>query len=370
MGIKLLQNKLLSFGYRSQKWIIDNRTFFLDSRDKKKKLEYLYYLFTSRTEPKLDIIEQLLSGYEIDLNHLKKYNAVENFIVDIIKENRFMDHEKLDIVTLLGVYFNKDVSKYCENIIKESLLQDLVDFKVPFDIIANRNMRYIITHLLMFANKGPWLDFFSVYRFELSLLLELSILVSMIQEDLDVLFELILCLVLYKDSVYITDSCQKILLEFLTQIDYLSSGVPPYLVSEEDYQDIKNQKEHVYHTTLVCGMIYQNLATETVVEDFSECNQIFRVFLDILRYNSKELFVGLSTDKNKMERIFEYRNLIVALLIDRSYYEDFEYALYLNEILKKRYRILKVNDDSTEIEQLREVIEFLMREDVLNAKIK
>lgn len=56
---------------------------------------------------------------------------------------------------------------------------------MPFDIIANRNMRYIITHFLMFANKGPWLDFFSVYRLELSLLLELSILVSMIQEDLD-----------------------------------------------------------------------------------------------------------------------------------------------------------------------------------------
>lgn len=64
--------------------------------------------------------------------------------------------------------------------------------------------------------------FFSVYRLELSLLLELSILVSKIQEDLVVLFELILCLVLYKDNVYITDNCQKILLEFLTQIDYLS----------------------------------------------------------------------------------------------------------------------------------------------------
>ena len=35
-----------------------------------------------------------------------------------------------------------------------------------------------------------------------------------------------------------------------------------------------------------------------------------------------------------MERNLEYRNLIVALLIDRSYYKDFEYALFLNEILK------------------------------------
>mgnify|MGYP000881239349 CR=1 FL=1 len=63
--------------------------------------------------------------------------------------------------------------------------------------------------------------------------------------------------------------------------------------------------------------------------------KFFVFFKDILRYNSKELFVELSTDENKMERIFEYRSLIVVLLIDRSYYKDFEYALYLNEILKK-----------------------------------
>lgn len=62
--------------------------------------------------------------------------------------------------------------------------------------------------------------------------------------------------------------------------------------------------------------------------------KFFVFFKDILRYNSKELFVELSTDENKMERIFEYRSLIVVLLIDRSYYKDFEYALYLNEILK------------------------------------
>lgn len=60
--------------------------------------------------------------------------------------------------------------------------------------------------------------------------------------------------------------------------------------------------------------------------------KFFVFFKDILRYNSKELFVELSTDENKMERIFEYRSLIVVLLIDRSYYKDFEYALYLNEI--------------------------------------
>lgn len=59
--------------------------------------------------------------------------------------------------------------------------------------------------------------------------------------------------------------------------------------------------------------------------------KFFVFFKDILRYNSKELFVELSTDENKMERIC----LIVVLLIDRSYYKDFEYALYLNEILKK-----------------------------------
>lgn len=82
-------------------------------------------------------------------------------------------------------------------------------------------------------------------------------------------------------------------------------------------------------------MIYQNLAMETVGEDCTQSDQIFRIFKDILRYNSKELFVELSTDENKMERIFEYRSLIVVLLIDRSYYKDFEYALYLNEILKK-----------------------------------
>lgn len=63
--------------------------------------------------------------------------------------------------------------------------------------------------------------------------------------------------------------------------------------------------------------------------------KFFVFFKDILRYNSKELFVELSTDENKLERIFEYRSLIVVLLIDRSYYKDFEYALYLNEILKK-----------------------------------
>lgn len=63
--------------------------------------------------------------------------------------------------------------------------------------------------------------------------------------------------------------------------------------------------------------------------------KFFVFFKDILRYNSKELFVELSTVENKMERIFEYRSLIVVLLIDRSYYKDFEYALYLNEILKK-----------------------------------
>lgn len=63
--------------------------------------------------------------------------------------------------------------------------------------------------------------------------------------------------------------------------------------------------------------------------------KFFVFFKDILRYNSKELFVELSTDENKMERIFKYRSLIVVLLIDRSYYKDFEYALYLNEILKK-----------------------------------
>ena len=59
--------------------------------------------------------------------------------------------------------------------------------------------------------------------------------------------------------------------------------------------------------------------------------KFFVFFKDILRYNSKELFVELSTDENKMERIC----LIVVLLIDRSYYKDFEYELYLNEILKK-----------------------------------
>lgn len=63
--------------------------------------------------------------------------------------------------------------------------------------------------------------------------------------------------------------------------------------------------------------------------------KFFVFFKDILRYNSKELFVELSTVENKMERIFEYRSLIVVLLIDRSYYKDFECALYLNEILKK-----------------------------------
>lgn len=63
--------------------------------------------------------------------------------------------------------------------------------------------------------------------------------------------------------------------------------------------------------------------------------KFFVFFKDILRYYSKGLFVELSTDENKMERIFEYRSLIVVLLIDRSYYKDFEYALYLNEILKK-----------------------------------
>ena len=63
--------------------------------------------------------------------------------------------------------------------------------------------------------------------------------------------------------------------------------------------------------------------------------KFFVFFKDILRYNSKELFVELSTDENKMERIFKYRSLIVVLLIDRSYYKDFEYSLYLNEILKK-----------------------------------
>lgn len=376
MGIKLLQNKLLSFSYKSQQWIRDNRAYFLDSNDKKKKLEYLHYLFTNNSELKVDVIEQLLIGYEIDLKDLKKSNAAESFIEGVTKENRLMDHEKLDVVTLMGLYFNEDISKHNENIIKESLLQDLVDFKIPFDIIANRNMRYIITHFLMFAIKGPRLEFVSVYSSELSLLIELSILVSIIQEDLDVLFELILCLILYKDNFYITENCQKLLLELLIQIDYLNEGVPPYWVSEDRYQVIKNQKEHIYHTTLVCGMIYQNLATETdnikqkVDKDCIESNQIFRIFLDILRYNSKELFVGLSADENKMERIFEYRHLIVALIIDRSYYEDFDYALHLSGILKKRYKQLNVDYYSTEIEQLRAVIEVILREDVVNAKIK
>lgn len=333
--LKLLCKRLV----RTNSWVKENS--FLFTKHKKMYIEFQQMqLFNSSFKPPQPL--KNLIDYYLDNEIFPKGKHWEDVVL-------YRKIEYFAIKVMQG--HTKELDKI-ENAFKKSLLIKLLTKNIFLDVLGHRDILYAITHEIFYVSVfGQYKDILHKYvlehREKLIELIEMGLLITMQNKDIDVLLELICCVHILNidndlDSYVLSLSYHVIINSQATD----GAIIPTMKINyyEKNIHDDKLFKK-VYHSTFVANILFYLLQDSNYNRRDYECSNYPNydtMFLILRHFNNQapqEMFQGVNAKNKKslsqLDYFRTYPKLLESIILNLFHKEEWSSSGYCISLYKR-----------------------------------